>query len=577
MTKAQKWAARAAGLSAGTAMTAPAAASSAPRAAAPTATRATAGGLAATVAPAQQGSTGEVALLKKALEDMRKQMLLHQQFHQQERADLSARLEQATKAAKEKEEAEQSAAQGSRLPLVATLASLATGAHLGGLENLENAVGVARKGVGWMSQQARQMARVETPEDMMHRKKFEEQQKVQEEARESQDSVRESALSKSGRTAAAHMTGAAKVLEDSAPMGKRFVSSGGHSIDDKADEGPRELNGWARINFNNGDYEGYFVDGKPNGFGRMYWGELRMAYHGEMRNQQMSGKGTFFYPNGDMLEGSFEEHNPKGTGVLTELKTGKRFNVEYDGSKKLLEGAVPAKKLLVEEPLQLMLDHCVAVTACSRGDKHQPFAGNYSHCKKAIDAKLAYCVPLRAHRPLENANQIAGRVAVVQRGSCSFGKKLRYVQAAGAVAMLVLGTDNLEKHQQVFQIHEGDPLADDPWPEGQVPPPIKVEIPVCYSLGIHEQTLPHGAYVRLRFYENSPGVIKGWLMGCVFVNKQSIHPELDKEEANNLLQEFLSARQNERKEEKKGLERRLKGEESKRSGEYSPTHGDRRS
>ena len=507
---------------------------------------------------------------------MRKQMLLHQQSHQQERADLSARLEQATKAAKEKEKAENSAAQGSRL--ATKVASLATGAHLGGLENVENAVDVAKKGFGWMSQQARQMARVETPEDMMHRKKFEEQQKVQE-ARERQDSARESALSKSGRTAAAQMIGAAKVLENTAPTGKGLVLPGGHSIDDKAGEGPQELNGWARINFNNGDYEGYFVDGKPNGYGRMYWGELQMAYHGEMVNQHMSGKGTFFYPNGDMLEGSFEEHKPKGTGVLTELKTGKRFNVEYDGSKKLLEGAVPAKKVLVEEPLQLMLDHCVAVTACSRGDKHQPFAGNYSHCKKAIDAKLAYCVPLRAHRPLENADQIAGRVAVVQRGSCSFGKKLRYVQAAGAVAMLVLGTDNLEKHQQVFQIHEGDPLADDPWPEGQVPPPIKVDIPVCYSLGIHEQTLPHGAYVRLRFYENSPGVNSppGWLMGCVFVNKQSIHPELDKEEANNLLQEFLSARKDERKEEKMGLERRLMGEESKRRGEYSSTGGDRRS
>lgn len=55
-----------------------------------------------------------------------------------------------------------------------------------------------------------------------------------------------------------------------------------------------------------------------------------------------------------------------------------------------------------------------------------------------------------------------------QRGSCSYGKKLRYVQQAGAIAMLVIGTDNLEKYQQVFQIHEGDPLADDPWPENEV-------------------------------------------------------------------------------------------------------------
>ena len=80
-------------------------------------------------------------MLKKALEDMRKEMLIHQQSHQQERADLTARLEQATKAVKEKEEATKAAAEGSRLPM------------LGGLENVENPLNVAKKGFGWMSQQ----------------------------------------------------------------------------------------------------------------------------------------------------------------------------------------------------------------------------------------------------------------------------------------------------------------------------------------------------------------------------------------------------------------------------------------
>ena len=160
-----------------------------------------------------------------------------------------------------------------------------------------------------------------------------------------------------------------------------------------------------------------------------------------------------------MLEGVFEDHKPKGPAVLTELKTGKRYNVEYDGLKKLSEGAEPLYKTQIDEPLRLFTDHRVTITACSRGDKHMPFVGNYSHCKKAVEGKLAYCLPLRAHRPLENAGQIAGKIAVVQRGTCSYGKKLRYVQAAGAIAMLVIGTDNLEKYQQVFQIHEGDPLV----------------------------------------------------------------------------------------------------------------------
>ena len=167
------------------------------------------------------------------------------------------------------------------------------------------------------------------------------------------------------------------------------------------------------------------------------------------------------------------------------------------GSKKLSEGAVPTRKTLMEDPLELLLDHRVTITACSRGDKHQPFVGNYSHCKKAIDAKLAYCVPLRAHRPLENADQIAGKIAVVQRGTCSYGKKLRYVQEAGAVAMLVLGTDNLEKYQQVFQIHEGDPLADDPWPVS----PLRVvsltcRVP-CASCRWHAPQMPRWLHQRV--------------------------------------------------------------------------------
>ena len=336
------------------------------------------------------------------------------------------------------------------------------------------------------------------------------------------------ALLKASQAQMASLPGEAKMTENAAPNGKGYVPPGGFSIDAKTGEVPKELNGWARINFNNGDYEGEFLNGKPHGYGRTHWDEFRMAYHGEMEEQHMHGEGTFFFSNGDMLEGCFEGHKPKGSGVLTELTTGKRFAVEYDGSKKLSEGAVPVVKTLIEEPLQVLVDHRVTITACSRGDKHLPFTGNYSHCKKAIDGKLAYCVPLRAHRPLENASQLAGKIAVVQRGSCSYGKKLRYVQEAGAVAMLVIGTDNLEKYQQVFQIHEGDPLADDPWPAGQVPKPVSVEIPVCYSLGINEKKFPHGAYVRLRFFEGAPGTPNGWLLGCIFINKQTIHPDLNR-------------------------------------------------
>ena len=62
--------------------------------------------------------------------------------------------------------------------------------------------------------------------------------------------------------------------------------------------------------------------------------------------------------------------------------------------------------------------HLVSVVAKDRG-----IVGDYSHCTD-VDGVLAYAVPLRAHRPLQNSAQLVGKIAVVQIGSCSVGKKL---------------------------------------------------------------------------------------------------------------------------------------------------------
>ena len=384
---------------------------------------------------------------------------IHANSHQQERLGLISEVNKARAEVVRKEEAVQ-AAKDAYTPMVFK--------KLEGLKEVENPLEMANKSFQWVSAQACAMARVETPEDVKHRKLSEEKVALEKAQVAKQATPRDSALLRSAKAPMASMPGHAKFDGNNAPNGKGFMPPGGFSIDAKTGEVPKELNGWARINFKNGDYEGEFEDGKPNGYGRTHWDEFRMAYHGEMVNQLMNGEGTFFFANGDMLEGTFEQHKPKGPGVLTQLKTGKRFNVEYDGTKKLSEGAEPTVKTYIDDPMRLCVEHRVTITACSRGDKHEAFVGNYSHCKKSIDGKLAFCVPFRAHRPLENADQIRGKIAVVQRGTCSYGKKLRFVQEAGAIGMVVIGTDNLEKYQQVFQIHEGDPLADDPWPEGQV-------------------------------------------------------------------------------------------------------------
>jgi hypothetical protein len=163
--------------------------------------------------------------------------------------------------------------------------------------------------------------------------------------------------------------------------------------------------------------------------------------------------------------------------------------------------------------------HLVSVVAKDRG-----IVGDYSHCTD-VDGVLAYAVPLRAHRPLQNSAQLVGKIAVVQIGSCSVGKKLRYVQAAGAIAMLVIGTDmrtdldSVGQKLRACQIHEGNPLEDDPWPEGEVPAPVVTAIPVCYVQGVYEKYFPHGAHVQLRFFPGAPGTPEGCLEGAAYVKQ----------------------------------------------------------
>jgi hypothetical protein len=308
--------------------------------------------------------------------------------------------------------------------------------------------------------------------------------------------------------------------------------------------------GWARVEYGYGvysmDYEGIIVrvhgQAVPTGFGRMRWSTRGIAYHGFWNLSRLEGYGTFFFPNGDMLEGCFEANKLIGAGILTVLKTGERFKVEYDPAKELCEEAVPVDKALVKDPLYLQefsnlyadamvlprKRHArVPLAAVSRGSRGHEFVGDYSHCTD-VDGVLAYAVPLRAHRPLENSGQLVGKIAVVQYGSCSLGKKLRYVQAAGAIAMLVIGTDDadkLVKSKQAIQLHSGNPLEDDPWPEGGVPAPVVTAIPVCYVKGRDEKAFPHGAHVQLSFSPGALGTPKGWLLGMAYVKKVYESPQ----------------------------------------------------
>ena len=56
-----------------------------------------------------------------------------------------------------------------------------------------------------------------------------------------------------------------------------------------------------------------------------------------------------------------------------------------------------------------------------------------------VVAELAVADPLKACSPLQNMQELHGRIAVVQRGSCMFEEKARLVQNAGALGIVVIG------------------------------------------------------------------------------------------------------------------------------------------
>lgn len=303
---------------------------------------------------------------------------------------------------------------------------------------------------------------------------------------------------------------------------------------------------WERYVYVGGEYEGEFRSSSPHGFGRNIW-DSGMAYHGEWKNGEMEGEGRFLFANGDSYSGQFAGHKPCGWGVFTTKATGERRRVRYDGRLKFSENAQPVE---TTDPGPHTLDEFtkIMVTGVATGVKTDPpHKGDFSHCRGKVleGVRLVHTVPFRAHRPLDNAEEVRGKIALAQRGYCSFSKKIRHCQEAGAVGLLIVGTDNNEKYNQVFRVHEGDPRDDDVWPDDQVPPPIKVTIPVCYCLGRHEAQLPDGPIVSLHFLPNSPSPI--WLLGQVAYNKQTIFPELrTKAERDALMADFLRAREAER-------------------------------
>ena len=60
-----------------------------------------------------------------------------------------------------------------------------------------------------------------------------------------------------------------------------------------------------------------------------------------------------------------------------------------------------------------------------------------SQVVEMLNASTVVAVPEMGCTPLENAEQIAGNVAVINRGACKYADKARNAEAAGAVAVII--------------------------------------------------------------------------------------------------------------------------------------------
>lgn len=100
-----------------------------------------------------------------------------------------------------------------------------------------------------------------------------------------------------------------------------------------------------------------------------------------------------------------------------------------------------------------------------------------------VEARLVRCQPPEANAPIKNVDQVKGNIVYIKRGGCSFTKKARMAQEAGAIAVVVANTD-----RETFGMSytdDGQPfenircLACSSWP--LCPPPLSWPAAVQWS------------------------------------------------------------------------------------------------
>jgi hypothetical protein len=109
-----------------------------------------------------------------------------------------------------------------------------------------------------------------------------------------------------------------------------------------------EFTGKGREVFENGEavYEGDFVNGLWNGFGRIDWRDGSI-FEGEFREGEITGNGKMIYQNGDIYEGGWLNGMWNGTGKITfingDICEGEFKNGEYWNAAIMRNGEVYIK------------------------------------------------------------------------------------------------------------------------------------------------------------------------------------------------------------------------------------------
>ena len=119
------------------------------------------------------------------------------------------------------------------------------------------------------------------------------------------------------------------------------------------------VDGWHRVEFENGVYEGYVKDNKRHGEGSYVWSD-GSRYQGQWSDDLKHGTGKFVWPTGDIFEGEYHRDKRHGPGIKT-YASGDRYEV-FDLADRRESGPTETRKVVEHTPLPTV----TCTTACSR-------------------------------------------------------------------------------------------------------------------------------------------------------------------------------------------------------------------